>query len=133
MEMAAFSTGLVAGGWRPGLEFPTGQALLAASGAAFAAVVLGQMGNAFACRSTSRPAWHLPWDTNPLLLGSVAAELAALAGFLFIPPVAGLLDQAPPPAAGFLVAALAFPAVVVADSLDKRRVRRRAKAQGTAR
>ena len=32
-----------------------------------------------------------------------------LAGFLFIPPVADLLDQAPPPAAGFAVALLAAP------------------------
>ena len=32
-------------------RFPTGHALLAASGAAFAAVVFGQMANAFACRS----------------------------------------------------------------------------------
>ena len=37
--------------------FPTGGALAAASGAAFAAVVIGQMANAFACRSAPATRW----------------------------------------------------------------------------
>src|SRR5581483_10825922 len=51
MEMTAFLAALGAVGWRLGGPFPTGRALLAASGAAFTAVVIGQMANAFACRS----------------------------------------------------------------------------------
>ena len=39
-----------------------------------------------------------------------------LAGFLLIPPVADLLDQAPPPAAGLAVALLAAPALLAADA-----------------
>lgn len=35
-------------GWRPGQEFHTGPTLLAGSGAAFTATVLGQAANAFA-------------------------------------------------------------------------------------
>src|SRR4029453_15795667 len=50
VEMAASVASLVAPGWGPGPPFPPGTPLLAASGAAFTAVVLGQFANAFACR-----------------------------------------------------------------------------------
>jgi calcium-translocating P-type ATPase len=119
VEMSAFVVALAAAGWRPGAEFPTGHALLAASGAAFAAVVLGQMANAFACRSTTRWPGSLGWTTNRLLLGAVVFELLALGGFLFVAPVASLLGHAPPPLWGWAVAALAVPAVLAADALHK--------------
>ncbi|MDQ1515219.1 MAG: hypothetical protein QOE80_1049 [Actinomycetota bacterium] len=118
-EMLAFVAGLLAAGWRPGEGFPTGHALLPASGAAFAAVVLAQMGNAFACRSTVRPAWRIPLSENRFLVGAVLAELVLLAGFLFIGPVAGLLDQAPPALPAAAVALAAGPAVLLADGLAK--------------
>jgi calcium-translocating P-type ATPase len=121
MEMAAFLVALVAAGWRPAHSFPTGHALLAASGAAFAAVVIGQAANAFACRSATRWPGALGWTGNRLLLGAVAVELAALAGFLLIAPIASVLDHAPPPAAGLLVAALAAPVVLTVDAIHKRR------------
>jgi calcium-translocating P-type ATPase len=124
VEMSAFVAVFLAAGWRPGTEFPTGQALLAASGAAFSAVVLGQMANAFACRSTTRWPGALGWTTNRLLLGAVAAELLALVGFLFIPPIASLLGHAPPPLWGWAVATLAIPAVLAADALHKWQRRR---------
>jgi magnesium-transporting ATPase (P-type) len=120
VEMSAFVTALVVAGWRPGSSFPTGNALLAASGAAFAAVVFGQMANAFACRSATVPPWRLGWGTNRLLVGAVAVELAALAGFLLVPAVAGLLEQAFPPVAALLVALAAAPAVLLADAAHKR-------------
>ena len=120
MEMAAFLVALVAAGWRPGETFPTGHALLAASGAAFAAAVIGQMANAFACRSATRWPGALGWTGNRLLLGAVAVEVAVLAGFLLISPVASVLDHAPPPTAGLAVAMLTAPAVLLADALHKR-------------
>jgi len=119
VEMSAFIVALLAAGWRPGDAFPTGHALLAASGAAFAAVVLGQAGNAFACRSASRPPWALGWRTNRLLLWGVAAEVVALIFFLMVPAVAQFLDQAPPPLAGLIVAALAAPFVIAVDRVHK--------------
>jgi len=124
VEMSAFVAVFLAAGWRPGTVFPTGHALLAASGAAFSAVVLGQMANAFACRSTTRWPGALGWTTNRLLLGAVAAELLALGGFLFIPPIASLLGHAPPPLWGWAVATLAIPAVLAADALHKWQRRR---------
>ncbi|MGI8685565.1 MAG: cation transporting ATPase C-terminal domain-containing protein [Acidimicrobiales bacterium] len=126
MEMSAFLVALVAAGWRPGQAFPTGHALLAASGAAFSAVVFGQMANAFACRSATRPPGHLGWWSNRFLTGAVVMELAVLAGVLLVPAVADRLGHAPPPLAGFHFAVLAAPAVLASDRLHKAfRARRR--------
>ncbi len=128
VEMAAFVTSFLAAGWRPGEPFPHGATLLAGSGAAFSAVIIGQAANAFACRSTTRWPGGLGWVSNRLLVGAVGTSLLALAAFLYIPPVADLLDQAPPSLAGFGVALLAAPAVLLADVIDKSRRARRARA-----
>ncbi len=124
VEMAAFLTTFVASGWRPGDPFPGGATLLTASGAAFSAVVIGQAANAFACRSSTRRPGTLGWFSNRFLVGAAAAELVFLVAFLGLPFIASLLDHAPPGVAGLAVAALAAPAVLVADALDKSRHRR---------
>jgi len=126
VELLAFVVTFVAAGWRPGDSIPdSGGTFLAASGAAFTAVVFGQVANAFACRSTVRPAWAVGWTTNRLLLGAIAAELAMLAAFLYVGPVADLLGQAGPTWAGFATALLAVPAVIAADTIQKTVHRRR--------
>ncbi|MDP2292406.1 MAG: cation-transporting P-type ATPase [Actinomycetota bacterium] len=125
MEMTAFVVALVVAGWRPGDSFPTGHALLAASGAAFAAVVIGQAANAFACRSATRRPGSLGWTSNRLLLGAVAIELVLLAGFLLVGPIAELLEHTAPPAAALFVAVLTPPALLAADALHKQHRRRR--------
>jgi magnesium-transporting ATPase (P-type) len=130
VEMSAFVVALMAAGWRPGDSFPTGHALAAASGAAFAAVVIGQMANAFACRSATRSPAKLGWTGNRLLVGAVAVELGFLCAFLLIGPVASILDHAAPPLAGLAVALLAAPAVLLVDALHKRsRARRRGRSR----
>jgi magnesium-transporting ATPase (P-type) len=118
VEMTAFVAVLVAGGWRWG-EDASGRVLLAASGAAFAAVVLGQMGNAFACRSERLPAWRLPLRSNGLLVAAVGVELLALALFLLLPPLAETLELRPPTLLGWGLALLAPPAVLGADAVHK--------------
>jgi magnesium-transporting ATPase (P-type) len=128
VEMAAFLAVFLASGWRPGDSFPGGTTLLAASGAAFTAVVLGQAANAFACRSTVSPPWRIGWTTNRLLAGAVVVELAMLAAFLYVAPIADLLDQAPPTPTGFAVALLAVPAVLAADAAQKAVTRARSAA-----
>jgi Cation transporting ATPase, C-terminus len=120
VALGAFVASFLASGWLPGEPFPGGAVLLAASGAAFTAVVFGQLANAFACRSTVRPFWKLAWRANRLLLFAVAAELAMLVGFLYITPLAALLGQSGPSLVGFAVALLAIPAVLTADTLHKR-------------
>ncbi len=119
VEMAAFTVALLLAGWRPGGDEPAGPALAAASGAAFAAVVFGQMANAFACRSARYPPWKLGWASNRLVVGAVVVELAALAAFLFLGPVASALDHAVPRLWPAAVALLAFPAVLCADAAHK--------------
>jgi magnesium-transporting ATPase (P-type) len=120
VEMLAFVVGLLAAGWRPGDAFPTGGELAAASGAAFAAVVLGQVANAQACRSATRPPWRLGWASNRLLVAALVAQLAMLGVLLGVPAIADLLGQAVPLAPAAVVALCAVPAVLAADAVHKR-------------
>ena len=127
MRGQALAIALVVAGWSPGEAFPTGPDLLAASGAAFAAVLIGQAGNAFACRSATRPPGRLGWFTNRLLVIAIVVQLLALAAFLLVEPLAELLEHRPPPPAAFVVSVLAAPAVLAADRIHKVvRARRRA-------
>jgi calcium-translocating P-type ATPase len=119
VEMVAFGAVLLMGGWRLG-ETPSPELLAAASGAAFATVVFGQAANAMACRSASRWPGSLGWTRNRFLVASIGVEFLLLLGFLFIPTIAHLLGQAPPPAQGWLIAALAVPAVLLVDAAHKR-------------
>ncbi|MGE0306675.1 MAG: cation-translocating P-type ATPase [Acidimicrobiia bacterium] len=119
MSMLAFFTSMWFSGWRPGDSFPTGDALSTASGAAFTAIVLAQMANAFACRSTRQPVWAQTWSDNKILVAAVAAELAALMVFVGFPPLAELLDHRVPSTAGIVVALSAAAALVLIDAMDK--------------
>jgi magnesium-transporting ATPase (P-type) len=118
VALSAFGLVLLAGGWHWGAT-PPPLLLATASGTAFAAIVLGQLANAFACRSETRTVRATGLGGNRLLLVAVVAELGALAAFLFVPPVAGLLGGDPPTATGWLLAALAVPLVWLADTLHK--------------
>lgn len=124
LSMVAFLVSLLVVGWRPGGAFPAGHDLMAASGAAFLTVVLAQTANAFACRSSSVSPWTLGWTTNKLLIPAASAGLAFSLAVLLVEPVARVLDQAFPPAAGLLVALVAAPVLLAVDALDKR-IRRR--------
>ena len=127
MEMTAFCVALVALGWVPGHAFPHGHALRSASGAAFATVILCQIGVAFACRSATRWPGRLGWFSNRLLLVGVGVALALLACFLYIPAIASVLGQAPPPAWGWVMAVAGIPVMLGVDALHKSLRRRRAR------
>jgi magnesium-transporting ATPase (P-type) len=124
VSMTAFLVCLAVTGWRPGAAFPTGHDLMAASGATFMTVVLAQAANAFACRSSTRRPGELGWTTNRLLIPAVAAALLISVAMLLVGPLARLLDQAPPPVAGWAVAVAAVPLLLAVDGLDKRLRRR---------
>lgn len=119
VSMTAFLTGFATVGWRPGEPFPTGAELASASGAAFAAVVIGQAANVFACRSEHRRAGAVARRGSLFLAVGSAVALLLGALFLFVPPIAAVLSHAPPPLAAFGVALLAAPAVLAADALEK--------------
>ncbi len=119
--MATFIAGLLVAGWRPGDDFPTGAALAAASGGAFAAVVVAQTANAFACRSSTLPAWRLDWTSNRFLLIATALEGTFAAAFIAIPACARLIDQQAPPALAWVVVIASAPAMLLVDGLWKHR------------
>ena len=119
VSFAAFLATFAAAGWRPGDDFPEGWLLLAASGAAFAAVVLGQFANAFACRSAVLRPGQLGWRSNRLLLWAVLVAGALVVGTFAVEPIAAALGQARPTAAGFALALMAPPAVLAADAAYK--------------
>lgn len=125
VEMAAFVAVLAAAGWMPGSPIPSTDIVWVASGAAFTAVVLGQLATAIACRSTTRTIADVGVRGNRLLAAAILTELAALAMFLLWRPLADLLDHDVPTLLGLIVAVLAIPAVIVVDTLDKTWRRRR--------
>lgn len=117
--MIAFVVSLSVLGWQFGSGEPADSVLMAASGAAFSAVVIGQMAAGFACRSATRWPGRLGWTTNHLLLAAVAFQGLALAAFLLIPPLASILHQTMPPIVGLAIGVLAAPAVLAADAVQK--------------
>jgi magnesium-transporting ATPase (P-type) len=125
IEIFAFLATFWAAGWRPGMMFPGGTVLMSASGAAFAAVVFGQMANAFACRSTRYPPGRLGWLTNRLLVFAVIVELVLLVAFFAVPQLSAILNHRWPSIAGSIAALTAIPAVLAVDSLYKRWAARR--------
>ena len=124
VSMAAFLWVLDRGGWSIG-GTPDDVLLASASGTAFAAIALGQVANAFACRSESHPVWRLnPWR-NPLVLAAVGVEVGLLLLFLGTPWLADLLGGSWPPAGGWLWAVAAAPALILVDAAQKTLRRRR--------
>lgn len=119
MAMAAFVATFVVVGWRPGSPWPAGADLLAASGAAFLTVVVGQCATAYACRSTRFPVWRLGWRTNRFLAATIAYMLAFAALCLLVPPLARLLGQMPPPWQILPLTLCAVPAIWLADAAWK--------------
>ena len=118
MSMLAFLVSFLAAGWRPPSPFPGGDTLLAASGAAFLSVVLAQMANAYACRSSTiwPGALH---HTNRLLLPAVGFSLLFALAIVWVPSVSQVFGQAAPTWAGLLVAVCAPGVILLADAADK--------------
>lgn len=130
VEMFAFIATFWVAGWRPGSGFPGGHLLLSASGAAFAAVVFGQMANAFACRSTRYSPARLGWMTNRLLTFAVMVEMLLLFLFFAVPQLAAILHHQWPSLAGAISALTAIPAVFMLDFLYKHWARRKRSLRG---
>jgi calcium-translocating P-type ATPase len=123
-EIGTFVAVLLSLGWQPSSGAPAAGDLAVASGAAFIAIVIGQAANALACRSWSRPGWRVSPRTNPLLFSALGVSLGVVALLVYVPGLARLLGHAPPTAFGFALAALSFPAVLLADAAHKAWLRR---------
>jgi magnesium-transporting ATPase (P-type) len=116
--LTTFVAVLSSRGWTWGAT-PAASILTIASGSAFAAIALGQMANAFACRSETQPVWRQRLGTNRLLIGAVTAELVLLGVFLGFPPLARLLGGSWPSALGWALAFCAVPIVIIVDASYK--------------
>ena len=114
VEMATFITVLLVGGWAWGLD-PSIHLLTVASGSAFAAVVLGQLANAYACRSETTWAGGKPLWTNRMLVVATVVELGLLLAFVGLPYLSGVLGGGWPGALGWTAAAAAVPVVILVD------------------
>ncbi len=125
VSMAVFVAVLLAFG---PITAATPSAIAVASGAAFLTVVLGQMANAWACRSSTRSPWSIGWWGNRLLLPAALAGLAFSVAMLVVPVFAHAMGQQAPPAWAWALAALAMPAVLAMDAFDKWLSRRRRRA-----
>jgi magnesium-transporting ATPase (P-type) len=130
VEMLAFFSVLLTGGWVFGRS-PSGALLASASGAAFAAVVVGQAANAFACRSSRRTAFQIGFGGNAALAVAVAAELVLMGALIGISPLAAILGHSVPSPAAIPWLAIAGPAVLGIDALYKRVSNRRRLSKST--
>lgn len=119
LSMTAFMTVLLWLGWPASGE----AAIPAASGAAFLTVILAQAANAFACRSTLWPPWHIGWFTNRYLPPAVAIGTTIGLGTVAIPAIAVIFGQVVPPWPGWVVAILAPVVVLGVDTAVKARLR----------
>ena len=118
VSMAAFLWVLDRGGWSLG-STPDDVLLASASGTAFAAIAVGQVANAFACRSATHPVWRLDPLRNKLILAAVGVELGLLVLFLGVPWIADLLGGSWPPLRGWAWAFAAAPALLLVDAAHK--------------
>lgn len=124
-ELGVFVLAMAIAGWRPGLAFPTGTALAAASGAAFLTVVAMQAANSFACSSDWRSAWHQLFAGHWWLIAAALSALAFAALTLLVPFLATMLGQAPPPWQVLPVIGVAALVLMTVDAVWKRLRRRR--------
>ena len=98
LAMAAYFFVLVRAGWHPGDPVGAGHALhdayLEATTATFLALVVGQIGTAFAARTDRASLRSIGVFTNPLLLWGIAFELVLAAMVIYLPPLQDALNTA---------------------------------------
>lgn len=83
-------------GWRPGMPMEnSGLVYTLATTMTLAGIVAGQVGNVFACRSSSQSVLKLGLLRNRFLLGGVVVELGLLLAMIYLPPLAHVFGTAP--------------------------------------
>lgn len=107
-------------GWRFGDPLAdSGNVYILATTMTFSAIVLGQVGNAFACRSARESLFRMPLAGNPLLVAGVAAEVGTLVALLYVPPLRDVFDFTGPGWREWLFLAAILPLLPLADELRK--------------
>ena len=115
LSLGCFFVVLVHAGWHPGDAIGSGSRLhhayLQATTMTFLGIVAGQIGTAFAMRSTHSSLRRVGPFTNRYLLLGIAAEIAIAAIIVYAPPLQSLLNTAAPPAR-YLLLLLPCPLIV---------------------
>ena len=129
LQMGAFFYSLHRAGWSPNDPVAAGDPLhhayQQATTMTFLAMVVAQIGTAFAARTERASLRSVGVFSNPLLLTGIAFELTLAAILVYVPVFQDLLGTAPPPARDLLIL-LPFPFVVWgADELRRWLLRRR--------
>lgn len=99
VAMGAFFLLLLTQGWTWGTPLDWSDPLYKqATTATFAAIVVAQVANVFACRSDRVPLSQLGWLTNPLILWGIASELIVLTFIIYTPWGNAIFGTSPLPA-----------------------------------
>ncbi len=127
IALAAFFWFLSVNGWTWGAPLAwTDPLYRQATTVTFAAIVLAQVANVFACRSEHVSAFRLGLFSNPLILGGIAFELALLLVLVYAPLGNLVLGTEPLPAWIWGPLIMGAAGLLLADELRKRIVARRA-------
>jgi magnesium-transporting ATPase (P-type) len=129
--LGAFFAGYVLAGWTPGEPLAdAGDLYVQATAMTYAGIVMGQVGAAFAFRTTRPSVFAVGLLSNRFLLWGIAFELALLVAVLELPPLQAAFHTLPldPRAWGLL--ALCPVVVLGADEARKALFRRRAWREG---
>ncbi|MFO7167115.1 MAG: cation-transporting P-type ATPase [Chloroflexota bacterium] len=128
LALIAYFMAFWAAGWRPGAP-PIADALVYAQATTltYAAIVLAQVGNAFASRTRDASLFQVGLFSNRALLLGVLASLALMLALLYTPPLARIFGFVPPtPAQWALLASFPF-VMLFAEEGRKWLARRRAR------
>ncbi|MSQ27059.1 MAG: hypothetical protein EXR51_02830 [Dehalococcoidia bacterium] len=96
----------------------------------FAAIVSGQIGCLFACRSERVSAFRLSIGSNPLLLAGIAVELAIAAGLIYLPGLQEGFGMRPFTGSAWAFLLIPGPSVLLIEEGRKWLMRRRRDADG---
>ncbi|MGB7588350.1 MAG: cation-transporting P-type ATPase, partial [Solirubrobacterales bacterium] len=137
LEMGAYFYSLVKAGWSPGDPVgegdPLHHAYQQATTMTFLAMVVAQIGTAFAARTERASLRSIGVFSNRLLLWGIGFELALAAVFVYTPVFQDLLGTAAPPPSDLMIL-LPFPFIVWgADELRRWALRRGVRSQSSPR
>jgi magnesium-transporting ATPase (P-type) len=114
LALFAYMLGYWSSGWRPGQSFASNNdAYALATTLAYVAIVMAQVGNAFASRTRRVSLLQIGPLTNRALLVGVLASVALMLVLIYIPPLANSFGFVPPAPIHWLVL-LTFPLIMLA-------------------
>ena len=120
LSLAGFFFVFWLAGWHSGMALPdSGPVYVAATTMTLAGIVACQVGNAFACRSSSQSIWRLGIGTNRMLLVGIAIELGLLLLLIYVPVLQTAFGLAPLSSPHWLLLLAFAPALLIIEECRK--------------